>query len=229
LEGNATAGKGYKGVAMEGAIARRYTKLRRSGQQIEEWRKQAVEVTASLAPGASVLEVAPGPGFFAIELARAGDFRVTGLDISRTFVEIGRENARAAGVNVRFELGDASRMPLGDGTFDLVVCQAAFKNFSRPDAAIREMHRVLRAGGTAIIQDMRKDASDDAIRVEVAAMGLGRLGAFVTRRILRGLRRRAYSPEELAQLAAASPFGGSEVSTHGIGVDVRMRKGAAPT
>ena len=85
---------------MEGVIARWYAKIRRSGSQIEDWRKQAAQLTGGLPEGADVLEVAPGPGYFAIEMARLGRFHVTGLDISHTFVGIARENARQAGVSV---------------------------------------------------------------------------------------------------------------------------------
>jgi len=124
--------KGYKGLPMEGIVARRYAELRRSGSQIDEWREQAAQLTATLPDGADVLEVAPGPGYFAIELARLGRFRVTGLDISRTFVDIASENARQAGVSVDFRRGDAASMLLADESFDLIVCQAAFKNFAQP-------------------------------------------------------------------------------------------------
>jgi ubiquinone/menaquinone biosynthesis C-methylase UbiE len=216
--------KGYKGLPMEGIVARRYAKLRRSGSQIEDWKKQAAQLTVGLPDGAHILEVAPGPGYFAIELARIGRFHVTGLDISHTFVQIEQENARQAGVNATFRLGDASSMPFAAASFDLVVCQAAFKNFSRPDQAIDEMHRVLRDEGTAVIQDMRKDASDAAIREEVRAMQLGLVGALMTRRVLGGLRRRAYAKEQFGQMAARSAFGGCEIATSGIGVEVRLRK-----
>src|SRR5437868_7426938 len=84
--------KGYKGMAMEGIVARWYTRIRRSGSQIEDWRKQAAHLTGGLPDGADVLEVAPGPGYFAIEMARLDRLHVTGLDISHTFVEIAREN-----------------------------------------------------------------------------------------------------------------------------------------
>src|ERR671936_2043916 len=100
--------KGYKGLPMEGIVARWYAKTRRSGSQIEEWRKQAAQITGGLPDGADVLEVAPGPGYFAIEIARLGRFHVTGLDISHTFARIARENARQAGVNVDFQHGAAS-------------------------------------------------------------------------------------------------------------------------
>jgi ubiquinone/menaquinone biosynthesis C-methylase UbiE len=216
--------KGYKGLPMEGIVARWYTRIRRSGSQIEEWRKQAAQLTGGLPDGADVLEVAPGPGYFAIEMARLGRFHVTGLDISHTFVGIARENARQAGVNVDFQQGDASSMPFADGSFDLIVCQAAFKNFSRPGKAIDEMHRVLRDGGTAVIQDMWKDASDAAIRDEVNAMRLGPVNAFMTRRTLAMLRRRAYTKEQFERLAAASAFGGCEIETSRIGIEVRLKK-----
>jgi 2-polyprenyl-3-methyl-5-hydroxy-6-metoxy-1,4-benzoquinol methylase len=44
--------------------------------------------------GAEVLEVAPGPGYLAVEIALLGRFHVTGLDFSRSFLEIASENAR---------------------------------------------------------------------------------------------------------------------------------------
>jgi ubiquinone/menaquinone biosynthesis C-methylase UbiE len=216
--------KGYKGLPMEGMVARRYAKLRRSGTQMAEWRKQAAQLTAGLPVGAHILEVAPGPGFLAIEIARLGQYHVTGLDISRTFVTLAQESARQAGVAVDFRLGDAARMNFPDDSFDFIVTQAAFKNFSQPEKAITEMYRVLRPGGSALIQDLRKEASDEAIRDEVGTMQLSWFGAFVTRRILRGLRRRAYTTAQFEQMAAASPFGGAEVSTSGIGADVRLKK-----
>jgi ubiquinone/menaquinone biosynthesis C-methylase UbiE len=127
-------------------------------------------------------------------------------------------------VRVDFQHGDASSMPFADGSFDLIVCQAAFKNFSRPGKALDEMHRVLRDGGTAVIQDLRKDASDTAIRDEVNRMRLGSVNAFMTRGALGMLRRRAYTKEQFERLAAASAFGGCEIETSGIGMEVRLKK-----
>src|SRR5215472_4115707 len=114
MQAATTRQKGYKGLPMEGAMARWYAKTRRSGSQIEDWRKQAAQITGSLPDGADILEVAPGPGYFAIEIAQLGRFHVTGLDISHTFVEIASENARQAGVSVNFRQGNASDMPFAD-------------------------------------------------------------------------------------------------------------------
>src|ERR1700737_719408 len=98
----------FKGPEMEGPIARWYAKLRRSGNQIEGYRRQAAQLTEGLPAGAKVLEVAPGPGYLAIEMARLGRVRVSGLDISRTFVQIASENAREAGVEIDFQQGDVA-------------------------------------------------------------------------------------------------------------------------
>ncbi len=117
-------------------------------------------------------------------------------------------------------------MPFADGSFDLIVCQAAFKNFSQPGGAIDEMHRVLRGGGTAVIQDMRRDASTAAIREEVRGMRVGPVSSFMTRLILGRLRRRAYTRAQFESLAAASAFGGSEIETSKIGIDVWLTKRA---
>jgi ubiquinone/menaquinone biosynthesis C-methylase UbiE len=209
---------------MEGAVARWYARLRSSSSQIEVYREQAARLTAGLPDGADVLEVAPGPGYLALEMARSGRFHVTGLDISRTFVEIARGNAQAAGVSVDFRQGDAARMPFGPASFDLIACQAAFKNFTLPLSALAEMHRVLRAGGTAVIQDMSRNASHQDIDHEVRRMEVGRVTAFTTKATLEMLKRRAYSTAQFKRLVSESPFHACEITAEGIGLEVRLTK-----
>ncbi|HEY0831737.1 MAG TPA: class I SAM-dependent methyltransferase [Candidatus Dormibacteraeota bacterium] len=214
----------FKGPEMEGPVARWYARVRGSKSQIENYGKQAVQLTADLPAGARVLEVAPGPGYLAIEMARPGRVQVTGLDISHTFVEIATANARNAGVTIDFRQGDAARMQFENETFDLVVCQAAFKNFTQPHTALAEMHRVLRAGGTAVIQDMSRDATHADIEQEVNAMDLGRFSTLTTKATLEMLKRRAYAPAQFARIASDSPFRTCEITTAGIGLEVRLKK-----
>jgi ubiquinone/menaquinone biosynthesis C-methylase UbiE len=213
----------FKGPEMEGPIARWYARVRGSKSQLDAYREQASQITAGLPAGARVLEVAFGPGYLAIEIARLG-FQVTGLDISRTFVEIATENARQAGVTVDFRQGDVAQMPFESSSFDLIVCQAAFKNFTLPQSALAEMHRVLRHGGTAVIQDMSRDATHADIEREVEGMDLGRISAFTTRATLEMLKRRAYAPSQLERLGRHSPFATCEITTEGIGLQVRLQK-----
>src|SRR6516225_12000010 len=117
--------KAFKGTGMEGWVARWYTRTRRN--DIADFRREAKAVADRLPSGASVLEVAPGPGFFAIELAKLQNCRISGMDISRTLVQIATHNARNAGVKIDFRLGNASAMPFPDKSFDFVYCSAAFK------------------------------------------------------------------------------------------------------
>src|SRR5215813_8182204 len=93
----------YKGIGMEGMIATWYAK--NTGKSIAEFRNLAKRIADGLRSGDGVLEVAPGPGYLAIELARLGPYRIAGLDVSRTFVRLARENAARAGVAVDFQEG----------------------------------------------------------------------------------------------------------------------------
>ena len=219
---------------MEGRTAHWYARQRGTDTQLRLVREQAAQLTALLpapeppvgAEGlpsrAEILEVAPGPGYFAVEVARRG-YAVTGLDISHTMVEIATEYARQAGVTVVFRHGDATRMPFEAHRFDLVVCQAAFKNFLDPVGALDEMHRVLRPSGVAVIQDLNRAATRADIAAEVRRMQLTPVNAAATRLTLGWLRRRAHSPADFRALAERSAFGAAEVRTDGISLEVRLR------
>src|SRR5580700_8479563 len=121
------AQKPYKGIAMEGVIASWYAK--NTHGSLGEFQALARRIATGLPPDAAILEIAPGPGYLAIELARLGTYQVTGLDISHSFVRIASENAAREGVDVDFQHGDAAAMPFAGDRFDFLVCRAAFKNF----------------------------------------------------------------------------------------------------
>ncbi|EOD68290.1 class I SAM-dependent methyltransferase, partial [Amycolatopsis vancoresmycina] len=164
---------------------------------------------------------APGPGFFAVELAKRG-YRVTGLDISHTMVDIARENG--AGLEIDFFQGDITQAPFDAESFDFVVCQAAFKNFRQPVTALNEMHRVLRPGGYAVIHDLNHEATGADIDREVARMNVGVVSGFTVRQTLGWLRRRAFTPAQFEELAAESAFGGCSVTADGIGLEIRLTR-----
>ena len=72
----------------------------------------------------------------------------------------------------------------------------------------REMHRVLKPGGEALVIDMNRHASNAAIDQEVDGMELRPVNAFITRVILKTmLRKRAYAKADFQRMAAATPFG----------------------
>jgi ubiquinone/menaquinone biosynthesis C-methylase UbiE len=214
--------KPYRGLAMEGFLARWYA--RNTGKHMETYRKAAAIVAGRIA-GGSVLEVAPGPGYLAIELARLGAYRVVGLDISESFIAMARRNAQDAGVAVTFEHGNASCMPFAPDSFDGIVCRAAFKNFAEPVQALQEMHRVLKPGGKALIFDLRPDASSEAINAEVKTLGLSWFNSLLTKLIFKHmLLKRAYSHEQFRQMAAQTPFETCAIQEDGIGLAVTLTK-----
>jgi len=208
---------------MEGFVARSYEKTSR--HDLDEFRELAGRLRAALPRGSDVLEVAPGPGFLAVEVARGGHCRVTALDISKTFVELARKNAAAAGVSADFRQGNAAHMPLPADSFDLVVCRAAFKNFSEPENALREMYRVLRPGGTALIIDLRHDVPMAEIRRYFDRMGLGFWSRWFTLATFRFmLLRRAYTKPEMEKLLQSAGIPHRAVEATGIGMEVRFAK-----
>lgn len=216
-----TKPKPYKGMAMEGFIAGWYAK---NARRDHEFRSLANRVSEVLPAGSRVLEVAPGPGFLSIELAGRG-YRVVGLDISKTFVEIAQANAKQAGVAADFRLGNASDMPFEAESFDFIVCTAAFKNFTEPVQAIIEMYRVLKSGSTALIVDLRRDADPAGIQAEVKSMNLNRFNAFVTQWTFdHFLLKNAYTPDQIRALVAQTDFKKCRIQAEGIGMEIWLEK-----
>jgi ubiquinone/menaquinone biosynthesis C-methylase UbiE len=214
--------KPYKGIAMEGILATWYAK--NTAKSLKEFSGLAKRIAAQLQPGDRVLEIAPGPGYLAIELARLGSYRIVGIDISYSFVRIATENAARAGVEVTFQQGDAAALPFVADSMDFIVCRAAFKNFGDPVGALIEMHRLLRAGGTALIIDMRNDASDESIADQVANMHLGRIDAFLTSGVLSSLRKQAYSKEDFSRMIREAAFGHSNIVDEPMGFEIWLVK-----
>ncbi len=213
--------KPHKGRGMEGFVATWYA--RQTAHDREEVQQTARRIADLLNPGSRVLEIAPGPGYLAIELAKLAGGRVTGLDISRTFVQIAAENARRAGVDVDFEHGDAADLPFPDGQFDFIVCRAAFKNFTRPLVTLNEMHRVLKDNGTALVIDLRKDYSPRAVSDYFKNRGFF-TAAIIKLTFRTMLKSRAYSKESMMGLVAQSQFGQGEIRLDPIGFELWLRK-----
>jgi ubiquinone/menaquinone biosynthesis C-methylase UbiE len=221
--------KPHKDRGMEGLVAKWYTA--NTGKSYDEFTKLARRVARELPPGSAVLEVAPGPGYFCIELAKLGNhsiiggYSITGLDISHTFVEIASRKATEAGVHADFRQGNASSMPFPDNTFDFLLCRAAFKNFAQPIRALQEMCRVLKPGGRALIIDLRKDASLDDINHHVEGMGLGAINKMLTKLAFRTmLLKSAYSKEHFRQMLEQANFRSVDIAEADIGLEISMTK-----
>ena len=215
--------KAYKGLPMEGVIASWYAKT--TLKDLKRHKLMAKQLVEKIPANGKVLEIAPGPGYFCIELAKLGNYQITGLDISKSFVEIARKNAAAAGLKIDFRDGNASAMPFKENTFDFTFCQAAFKNFSEPVKAIAEMYRVLRPGGVSVIADLRRDASAEDIDREVKGMGLGPINHFLVRWTFdQILLKNAYGIADMESMIAQTPFKKGKIDVDGVGFRVWLEK-----
>jgi ubiquinone/menaquinone biosynthesis C-methylase UbiE len=213
--------KGYKGLGMEGFIATWYA--RQTAKDIDEFNTTARRLAPHIKAGDRVLEIAPGPGYLAIELTKLTRCRMVGVDISHSFVRIANENAHNAGVDIAFDHGDAADLPLPSAVFDFIVCRAAFKNFARPLAALDEMHRVLKPGGSAVIIDLRKDFS--AQQVNDYVRGRGMLSAALIKLTFNTmLKKRAYTPQAIQQLVSQSQFRQGDVRLDALGFELWLQR-----
>jgi ubiquinone/menaquinone biosynthesis C-methylase UbiE len=214
----------FKDLGIEGASARWYDNNTKK-HRLAEMKEYAKEVAAHIKDGSSVLEVAPGPGYLAIELAKLGKYKIMGLDISKDFVEIARRNAEEAGVDVEFRQGSVADIPSPNNTFDFVICTAAFKNFKEPLGALHQMYRVLRSGGTALIVDMNRNASNQQIEVCTENMGVkGREKLFMKLIFKYFLRNGAYTKDEFINLISKTAFKEYDIKEKDIGFHIYLGK-----
>jgi ubiquinone/menaquinone biosynthesis C-methylase UbiE len=213
-----------KDIGIEGITARWYDNNTRK-HRLAEMKAYAKEVAKYIQDGCSVLEVAPGPGYLAIELAKLGKFKIIGLDISKDFVEIARRNAKEAGVEVEFRQGSVADIPFPDNTLDFIICTAAFKNFKEPFKALSQMYRVLRSGGAALIIDMNRNASNQQIEDYTKNMGAKGMDKLFMKVIFKYfLRNGAYTKDEFMNLISKTAFKEYDIKEGGIGFYIYLRK-----
>lgn len=107
-------------------------------------------------PGEDALEVGCGTGNLALQLRRLRpDITVVGMDPDPRALAQAARKARRRGLEVRWDRGFAQRLPYWDGDFDHVLSAFMFHHLE-PDtrrAMLREVHRVLRPGGTLALID----------------------------------------------------------------------------
>ena len=109
-----------------------------------------------LHPGMRVLDVGSGPGTITMDLADivGPEGRVTALERTDDALDLARAEAAARGTtNVDFVVGNVQDLDLADRSFDVVHAHQVLQHVDDPVRALREMHRVCRAGGTVAARD----------------------------------------------------------------------------
>lgn len=207
---------------IEGYFAVKYAQFARDTPAMRgEYRRLAAKAAEAIQAG-RVLEIGPGPGFIAIEIASLlPGVQVVGLDLSKTMIDIATGNAREQGVSERvaFREGDAAKMPFEDASFDFVISSGSLHHWQETKRIFQEIHRVLKPGCRALLSDLRSDAPVDEVQ---------QFATQIDSRFMRwGLRhsfREGYTVQEAEQLVDGISFASVRTEVDGISMAIWLEK-----
>ena len=180
--------------------------------------KQDFAFRSGVMAGDSVLDLAGGTGDIAALMSkRVGtNGRVLLTDINESMLDVGRRRLEDRGIvsNVEFALVNAESLPFKDGEFDAVTIAFGLRNVTDKDAALREMYRVLKPGGRAMILEFSAVEAEPLKKIyDTWSFGvLPVLGKFIANdeasyRYLAESIRKHPPQEELAEMLRQAGFG----------------------
>ena len=202
---------------IEGWFATKYYEMAK--HITEEYKRIAGKVAEKITKGV-ILEIGSGPAYLSIELSKLGRFKIVGLDISETMIDIAERNVKNAGINnVSFKLGDAADMPFEDEMFDFVVSNGSLHHWKEPVKVFNEIYRVLRRDRRALITDLRRDASKEEIEKRVRS-----IKSFIMRWGFKYSVKEAYTKEEIIKLIQETKFKKCEIKENPLGLEIWLKK-----
>jgi demethylmenaquinone methyltransferase/2-methoxy-6-polyprenyl-1,4-benzoquinol methylase len=120
------------------------------------WRKKAIEKLTNKPK--IILDVACGTADFAIAASRLEKTQITGIDISKKMLEIGRKKVEQKGLKkqIKLQLADSENLPFESNSFDAITAGFGVRNFENLELGLLEMKRVLNENGIAVILEPSK-------------------------------------------------------------------------
>lgn len=153
---------------------------------LPRWPLSAARLRRILEPraGERLLEIGPGVGIYAVPIAGAlGTGTLDALDVQPEMLAVLARRARAAGVtNIVAAEGDAQRLSYSDATFDGAYLVGVLGEIPDPDAALRELRRVLKPGGRLVVGEVLV-LDPDAVRLSTLTDAAARAGFVLERRL----------------------------------------------
>src|SRR5437016_2251435 len=222
--GSSTAERDPQAVrSMFDRIARRYDLVNTvlSGGTDAGWRRRAARETG-IGAGGSALDVACGSGKLTAELARiAGPTgHIVGLDFSPQMLKVARHDHP----DIEFEEGDALKLPFDDAIFDASTIAFGLRNLADPILGLREMLRVLKPGGRAVVLEFVRPPRGFVggayrlyLRTLLPAIGGLLSGEPSAYRYLSATVDSYRTPEELTAMAAAAGWSGVRFQSLAMG------------
>jgi demethylmenaquinone methyltransferase/2-methoxy-6-polyprenyl-1,4-benzoquinol methylase len=141
------------------SVASRYDLMNdlMSGGLHRLWKRFAVEASG-VRPGERVLDIAGGTGdlarLFADRVGVRGEVVLT--DVNSAMLRLGRDRSLDSGWMLPVAQCDAEKLPFAPGCFDCVSVAFGLRNMTRKDAALAEMHRVLKPGGRLLVLEFSR-------------------------------------------------------------------------
>jgi len=122
------------------------------------WRRRAIKIISKSYKSPNILDVATGTGDLAIAAMKLNPTRISGIDISRKMLGIGRDKVERKGFAEKIVLltGDSEKIPFDDNIFDVAMVAFGVRNFSDPLKGLSEMNRVIRSGGMIMVLEFSK-------------------------------------------------------------------------
>lgn len=159
-DSESNVGKKQQVAEMFNDIAFRYDFLNRFlsvGIDIK-WRKKAIKLLKDIEPQ-QILDVATGTADVALltyKMLRPK--KIIGIDISQGMLDFGHKKIEKAGLqnSIELQLGDSEKINFADNSFDAITVAFGVRNFENLDKGLKEMHRVLKPGGKAVILEFSK-------------------------------------------------------------------------
>ena len=157
------------------------------------------------------LEIGQGPGYLGLDwLNSTADTTLMGVDISPDMVALAARNASESGMQSRatYRLGGGQCIPFEDAVFESVFSAGSLHEWDDPPDVLAEIARVLKAGGSALVLDMRRDMA-----LPLQWFMSANAGSSLMRTGLRNSIAAAYTPGELRDIVSGSDLDWSVEAT----------------
>jgi ubiquinone/menaquinone biosynthesis C-methylase UbiE len=144
---------------------RKFYELIEAHRYTKEWHIPLAADFAG-ARGLRVLEIGCGLGTDGAQFAEAGaDY--TGVDLTDAAVVLARKRFELFGLAGKFQTADAEELDFGDDSFDLVYSHGVLHHTPETAKAIKEIHRVLRPGGRAVVMLYHRDSYNYRVNISL--------------------------------------------------------------
>ena len=188
---------------------------------------RVVEEAIPRLPGALLLDIGTGTARFLVRLLAIPELtglRLVGTDLFEDMVDQARRTIAAASASDRIEMivADVHAMNLPDAHADIVLSRSTLHHWSNPPKALGEIYRVLKPGGIAILHDVRRDATPEALAEFNRLRALAGIGPSFLEEKFTAAEVREFLRE--AGLAEYASVRAPEKGLRGLGMAVEITK-----